>query len=76
MVEDELVAMVVAGVIDVLFEVVLVEPIKVVVLEELYAPLIFEDLDVGDEDFAFEFAIEGRPHSDDNLHVVPIAAVL
>lgn len=60
----------VAWVVDVGLELVLVQVLEVVILEELYAFAVFENLHSGDEYFSFEFAGEGRTHSDDNSNVI------
>ena len=75
MVEGVLMSGEVVAIINIHFEVILVESLQIVVLEQLDCFFILEHLDCGDEDLAVELASEGRPDSDDYFDVVPLVVV-
>ena len=75
MVEDILMPVVVARIVDVLFDFCLPEPLEVVILEQLYTPLILQDLYIGDEDIPLQLPGQGRTDPDHYFDVVSLVAV-
>jgi hypothetical protein len=47
--------------------------LQVIVLEQLNALLVLQDLNSGDEDLSLEFTVEGRSYSNNHLHIVAAA---
>lgn len=70
MVKCKLVLQIVGGVVNIRLEVIRVQRFQMIILEQLDSFSVVVDLHSGDEYLAFDFPVEGRPHSHNHSHII------